>query len=131
MSRNVIVPDSSRRAYENFHFAAAVRAGNLLILSGQIGLGEDGKLPESPQEEFRNAWRSIGTTLTHAGLSYADIIEYTSYHVGLQAHLPAFMKVRDEFISEPWPAWTAIGITELAVPGARVEIKVVAVDPKP
>lgn len=57
MSRNVIVPDASRRAYESFHFAAGVRAGNLLILSGQIGLGEDGKLPESPAEEFRNAWR--------------------------------------------------------------------------
>lgn len=130
MSRHVIVPDASRRAYESFHFAAAVRAGNLLILSGQIGLGEDGKLPESAQEEFRNAWRSIGQTLTHAGLGYADIIEYTSYHVGLQAHLPDFMKVRDEFISEPWPAWTAIGITELAVPGARVEIKVVAIETK-
>jgi hypothetical protein len=77
-----------------------------------------------PEEEFRNAWRTIGETLAHAGLGYEDIIEYTSYHVGLQAHLTTFMKVRDEFISEPWPAWTAIGITELAVPGARVEIKV-------
>ena len=30
------------------------------------------------------------------------------------------------FLSEPWPAWTAIGITELAVPGAHVEIRVTA-----
>ena len=37
-----------------------------------------------------------------------------------------FMSVRDEFLSEPWPAWTAIGITELAIPGARVEIRVTA-----
>jgi enamine deaminase RidA (YjgF/YER057c/UK114 family) len=36
------------------------------------------------------------------------------------------MKVRDEFISAPWPAWTAIGVSELAVPGARVEVRVVA-----
>ena len=40
--------------------------------------------------------------------------------------LGAFMKVRDEVISKPWPAWTAIGITELAIPGARVEIRVLA-----
>ncbi len=33
---------------------------------------------------------------------------------------------RDEFIRPPWPAWTAIGISELAVPGARVEIRVIA-----
>jgi len=44
--------------------------------------------------------------------------------VGLQEHIGAFMKVKDEFIKEPYPAWTAIGITELAVPGARVEIRV-------
>jgi len=126
MKRDVILPDTDRRAYETFHFAPAVRTGDLVILSGQIGLDERGQIPESPEEEFRNAWRSIGAVLTHAGLDYADVVEYTSYHVGLQAHLAAFMKVRDEFISEPWPAWTAIGIVELAVPGARVEIKVIA-----
>jgi enamine deaminase RidA (YjgF/YER057c/UK114 family) len=126
MSRNVIVPEANRRAYEGFHFAPGVRAGNLVILSGQIGLDPTGNVPESAEEEFRNAWRAIGQTLAHAGLDYANIIEYTTFHVGLQANLPTFMKVRDEFISEPWPAWTAIGITELAVPGARVEIRVIA-----
>ena len=39
---------------------------------------------------------------------------------------PSGLKVKDEFVSEPWPAWTAIGITELAVPGARVEIRATA-----
>ncbi len=126
MTRDVIVPEANRRAYDGFHFAPGIRAGNLVLLSGQIGLDESGRLPDSVEEEFRNAWRSIGQTLRHAGLDFADIVEYTSYHVGLQAHLPTFMKVRDEFISAPWPAWTAIGISELAVPGARVEVKVVA-----
>ena len=37
-----------------------------------------------------------------------------------------FMEVRDKYLREPWPAWTAIGITELAVPGAHVEIRVTA-----
>ena len=36
------------------------------------------------------------------------------------------MEIRDQFLSEPWPAWTAIGISELAIPGAHVEIKVTA-----
>lgn len=126
MSRHVILPEANRRAYESFHFAPAVRAGNLLILSGQIGLDERGRIPESAEDEFRNAWRAIGAILGHAGLGFGDVVEYTSYHVGLQANLQAFMKVRDEFISEPWPAWTAIGVSELAVGGARVEIKLVA-----
>ena len=57
---------------------------------------------------------------------FDNIIEYTTFHVGLNDHVQAFMKVRDEYLSEPWPAWTAIGITELALSGARVEIRVTA-----
>ena len=54
------------------------------------------------------------------------VLEYTTYHVGLQSTMGTFMKVRDQFLKEPWPAWTAIGITELAAPGAHVEIRVTA-----
>jgi enamine deaminase RidA (YjgF/YER057c/UK114 family) len=126
MKRDVILPESDRRAYDAFHFAPAVRSGNLLLCSGQIGLAAGGAVPEQPEEEFRNAWRAVGRILEEAGLTYDNIVEYTTYHVGLQKHLQAFMKVRDEFISEPWPAWTAIGVSELAVPGARVEVRVVA-----
>ena len=68
----------------------------------------------------------MGRVLKEAGLSYKHIIEYTSYHVEMHDHLGAFMKVRDEFLAEPWPAWTAIGTTGLAIPGARVEIRVTA-----
>lgn len=125
MTRQVIVPESSKGQYKAYHFAAAVRHNDLIICSGQIGAGEKG-IPDSAEEEFRNAWTAIGVVLKEAGLGYEDIIEYTSFHVGLQAHMRAFMKVRDEFISEPWPAWTAIGCTELAIPGARAEIRVVA-----
>jgi enamine deaminase RidA (YjgF/YER057c/UK114 family) len=35
--------------------------------------------------------------------------------------------VRDSCFREPWPAWTAIGVSELAVPGAQVEIRATAV----
>jgi enamine deaminase RidA (YjgF/YER057c/UK114 family) len=126
MKRDVILPDADRRAYEAFHFAPAVRSGDLVLCSGQIGLATGGAVPDQPEEEFRNAWQAVGRILTEAGLGYEHIVEYTTYHVGLQQHLQAFMKVRDEFISAPWPAWTAIGVSELAVPGARVEVKVVA-----
>ena len=61
-----------------------------------------------------------------ANMDFSNIFEFTSYHVGLQDHIGTFMKVKDEFLTEPYPAWTAIGITELAIPGARVEIRVQA-----
>lgn len=50
----------------------------------------------------------------------------TTYHMGLREHLDAFIKVKDEFVSEPYPAWTAIGVTELITEGTLVEIRVIA-----
>ncbi len=126
MSRDVIVPEEDRASYDSFHFAPAARAGGLVLLSGQIG-ASGGSVPDSAEEEFRLAWQGVGRVLAAAGLGFEDIVEIASYHVNLQQHLGTFMKVKDEFISQPWPAWTAIGITELAIPGARVEIRVTAV----
>jgi enamine deaminase RidA (YjgF/YER057c/UK114 family) len=126
MSIETVVTDSSQFMYDNFHFSEATKSNGFLLCSGVIGTGAKGKLPEDIKEEFRNAWASIGKLLAECGISYEDIVEYTSYHVGLQANMADFMSVRDEFLSSPWPAWTAVGITELALPGAHVEICVTA-----
>ena len=127
MPRDIILPSESQASYDAFHFAPAVRSKNgIIYCSGQIGVAPNGGVPESAEDEFRNAWQAVGAVLAEAGLTYDDIIEFTTFHVGLQEHLATFMSVKDEFLSAPWPAWTAIGITELAVPGARVEIRVVA-----
>jgi enamine deaminase RidA (YjgF/YER057c/UK114 family) len=121
-----VVSESGRFMYDNYHFSEAADCDGLLYCSGVIGTGADHKIPEDASEEFRNAWQGVGAVLKEAGMGYENIVEITSYHVGLQSLMADFMSVRDEFLSEPWPAWTAIGITELAVPQARVEIRVTA-----
>jgi len=126
MAIKTVVTESGKFAYDRFHFAQATESNGFLLCSGVIGTGADRKLPSDIKEEFRNAWRSIGQLLKEAGLGFGDIVECTTYHVGLQAHMADFMAVRDEFLKAPWPAWSAIGITELAVPGAHVEIRVTA-----
>lgn len=126
MTINTVVPESGRSAYRNFHFSQGVKSGGFLVCSGQIGTNPDHSVPSMAEEEFKNAWKAVGVVLAEAGLGYEDIIEYTSFHVNLGKHIRTFMKVRDEVLREPWPAWTAIGISELAVPGARVEIRVIA-----
>jgi enamine deaminase RidA (YjgF/YER057c/UK114 family) len=129
MAVKTIVSDAGKFSYDRFHFAEATSHNGFLFCSGIIGTDAKGKLPDDVKEEFRNAWRGVAKLLAEAGSGEAHIMEYTTYHVGLQAHMADFMSVRDEFLSEPWPAWTAIGITELAVPGAHVEIRVTAAIP--
>ncbi|WP_267887720.1 Rid family hydrolase, partial [Mycolicibacterium fortuitum] len=50
--------------------------------------------------------------LAEAGLNFTDVVEITSYHVGLQQHVQVFGEVKDEFVAAPYPAWTAVGVTE-------------------
>ncbi|MEW6297510.1 MAG: RidA family protein [Thermodesulfobacteriota bacterium] len=124
--KNVVIPKDMEHYYTQFHFAPAVKDGNRLYCSGVIGVGADGKPPADPEAQFTQAFESLQTVLTTAGVSFADVVEMTTFHVGLQQHLRTFMTVKDRYLQAPYPAWTAIGITELALPGALVEIKVIA-----
>jgi enamine deaminase RidA (YjgF/YER057c/UK114 family) len=121
-----IVPDNLRAQYERLHFAPAVRVGELVLVSGVIGVEADGTCSSDPEQQFETAFASLEHLLETAGGTLDDVVELTTFHVELQQHLRAFMAVKDRHLHEPWPAWTAIGITELAIPGALVEIRVVA-----
>ena len=123
MTIEVIVPESARKTYTDWRFAPAVRHQDLIFFSGVVGQGE------SAEEEFRSAWASLEATLSEAGIGYEDIIDTTLYIVDLQKNAATMAKVRNEFIKEPYPASTWIGITELVIPGARAEIKVIARKP--
>ena len=63
-------------------------------------------------------------SLIEAGLTFSDIVEMTTYHIGLEKHFQDFILIKDEFIGEPYPAWTAVGVSELAEDDAVIEIKV-------
>ncbi|MGE0485511.1 MAG: RidA family protein [Gammaproteobacteria bacterium] len=122
-----IIPPSMQGFYDDYHFAPAVVDGDHLRCSGVIGIDlASGTVPEDPARQFAQAFENLGEVLAAGGVGFADITEMTTFHVGLQAHLGAFMQVKDGYIKEPYPAWTAIGITELAIPGGLVEIRVTA-----
>ena len=123
---DLVIPASQRPMYDRFHFAPAAWSGDLLICSGQIGIGTDGRGIADPDGQFTAAFESVKAILEEAGLGFADVVEITSFHVGLRQHIGAFMRVKDRYLPEPFPAWTAIGVVELAVPGGLVEVRATA-----
>ncbi len=123
--RRAVVPDGMQNFYDQFHFAPAVRVGKQIFCSGQVGNGPDGKLDPDPAVQITQAFENVGRVLKEAGASFEDVVEMTTYHVGFNEHIGIFMQVKDGFVKEPYPAWTAVGVTELAF-GAMVEIKVTA-----
>lgn len=118
---------SPRQAHypSQWHMSPVVESGGFIFFSGVTG-ADEGNLSPDPEIQFRAAFGCLEENLEAAGLSFASVVEMTTYHVDLQKHVNTFIKVKDEFIFEPYPAWTAIGVSDFWYHGTLVEIRVIA-----
>ena len=121
-----VVPAWMKPVCDAYAFPAAVIDGDFVRCSGVIGFKPDLSVSSDPAAQFTLAFENLESVLEEAGAGFADVVEMNTYHVGLQAHMQAFVAIKNQFMKPPYPAWTAIGITELALPGALVEIQVTA-----
>jgi len=128
--RKAIVPAGMEAVYEKIRYAPAVKVGNTIYVSGQIGRDAAMQLVEGREAQIVQAFENLKLVLTAAGASMSDVVEITSFHTDMR-DLPLFMQVRDRYLStHPLPAWTAVGAHMLGgTPGYIVEIKAVAVLP--
>ena len=126
-SQKVLInPPGTEAIYENWQFSQAVRVGDTVWVSGQVGIDENMQVGEGVEAQARLAFQSLERILAEAGASLADVVEITTFHTSL-SETEGFSKVKAEFIPENYPAWTAIGTTELVLPGLLIEMKAVAV----
>lgn len=103
-------------------FSDAVRVGDVLYLSGQLGIGPDGKLPEGIEAQTKLALDNIGAILKRAGLGYADVFHCTAM-LSDMANWPAMNKVYVTYFPEgKRPARSAFGASGLAL-GALIELE--------
>ena len=103
-------------------FSEAVRVGDVLYLSGQIGIGADGKLPDGIEAQTKQAMDNIGAVLKRAGLTYADVFHCTAFLADMK-DWPAFNTVYvPYFPAGKMPARSAFGANGLAL-GALLEIE--------
>lgn len=103
-------------------FSDAVRVGDTLYLSGQLGLGADGKLPDGIDAQTKQALDNVGAILKRAGLGYGDIFHCTAM-LSDMALWPAFNKVYVTYFPEgKRPARSAFGASGLAL-GGLVELE--------
>lgn len=112
--------------YEETRIPAALRVGDTLRVTGHAGETADGVFSADPESQIRQVFRNIALTLAEGGASWTDVVEINSYHVGLVAQSEALIRIAAEFLRDPYPAWTAVGVTELIIAEALVEISCVA-----
>src|SRR5690349_7196598 len=105
----------------------AVRVGDTLYLSGQIGIqpGTLKLVPGGIKEEAKQTLANIRTTLEAHGYTMQDVVKCTVMLADI-SKWGDFNEVYKTFFTEPYPARSALGANGLAV-GAQVEVECVAV----
>jgi 2-iminobutanoate/2-iminopropanoate deaminase len=106
-------------------FSTAVRVGDVLYLSGQIGIGADGKLPDTFDGQARQVMENIGGALKARGLGWSDVFKCTVMIADMK-NWPAFNAVYvPYFPAGKLPARSAFGANGLAL-GAQLELECLA-----
>jgi 2-iminobutanoate/2-iminopropanoate deaminase len=123
MRREIITTD--RIAPSVGPFSAAVRAGDLLFLSGQVALDRAGKLVAGDiGVQTEQIFANISAVLEAAGKSFDDVMKTTVYLADMK-DFAAMNTVYARYFQTPYPARTTIQAAGLPL-GAAVEIEVVA-----
>lgn len=112
------------------HYTDAVRAGNLLFVSGVVPTDAAGNVVggDDVAAQARRVFENIRLVLERAGTGFEHVVKVTVYLTDVNDRT-LINPVRKEFFGATRPASTLIEISRLAIPGAKLEIDAVALVP--
>ena len=105
-------------------YTPAVRAGDWVIVSGQIGLLDGELVSGGFDAELSQALKNLEAHLDSAGATMADVVKTTVFLTRI-GDFDAMNQVYREFFAEPYPTRSTVGIA-LANPELMVEIEGIA-----
>ena len=124
MAKNVIRTDHAPAPVAAY--SQAVRAGEFLFLSGQIGLDPStGELVAGGVEaETRRVLENLRAVLEAGGASFADVVKINAYLTDM-SDFPKFNAIYVTYFESDPPARATLGVAALPR-GARIEIDATA-----
>jgi enamine deaminase RidA (YjgF/YER057c/UK114 family) len=134
---SVILPnEDSKRAHDEFRYAAIRRVDNTLYISGVIiGRREgEGRDAAAFKLQVDRGFQRLKKILEAAGAGFQDVVMINSFHVwqgpnfegARDEHFALFEEVAGNYLKPPYPAWTAVGTTGLLSDGGIVEVQLIA-----
>ncbi|MEY2863401.1 MAG: hypothetical protein RLY58_1108 [Pseudomonadota bacterium] len=119
MSRTVIHTEFAPAAIGTY--SQAIRTGNTVYLSGQIGLDPYSMdLVEGIDAQVRRVFDNLKAVCEAAGGSLADIVKLNIFLIDL-ANFQLVNQIMGEYFAQPYPARAALGVASLPR-GALVEM---------
>jgi reactive intermediate/imine deaminase len=114
--------------YEPFLLSQAIRAGDLLFVSGQAGYDDSGRPVEGGFDaQAAQAFANLERALCAGGSSLADVVKVTIFVTDMAANFPKVVELRRRHFIPPYPADSIVEVSSLYVPDAEIEIEAIAV----
>lgn len=124
MARQIISTDGAPKAIGTY--SQAVRVGDTVYLSGQIGLDPvTMQLVDGIEAQIRQVFSNLSAVAQAAGGTLADIAKLNIFLTDL-GHFALVNSIMAEYFTEPYPARAAVGVASLPR-GALVEADAVMV----
>ena len=113
--------------YEDFYIAQGYRVGDLIFISGQIAITEDGQMVHGDFDTQADlTFRNMQRVLEAAGSSLDKVIKVTIFLTDMQAQRSRIMELRQKWFKPPYPADTLVGVKALGHPSRLIEIEAIA-----
>lgn len=129
MKRYTPIYPAPGRWSDKMTFSPAVRAGNLLFISGMTATGEDREIVGKGDivAQTRHIFHKMEAILAAAGASFDNVVETTEYFLTLDDYNRTGAVRREFFGGPPYPAATGVLVAGLIREHALIEIKATAV----
>ncbi|MGO4806499.1 Rid family hydrolase [Arthrobacter sp. 2MCAF15] len=122
-----LVPEGTEEVGETYGLAPGLRTGDLIFVSGQLGIDENGAIPADGARQAELAILAVQRVLAEAGATLRDIVQLQTFHKGgMAATNEWFLPVKSRFFTAPYPTWTGFGVADLGGEGALIEIGAIA-----
>jgi reactive intermediate/imine deaminase len=115
--------------YAPYLLSQGIRIGDLLLVSGQVGIDGEGELVSVDDFEAQadQAFRNLAAVLEAGGSSLDRVAKVTIFLTDMAANFPKVVELRRRWFSPPYPADTIVEVRSLYRPEVMLEIEAIAV----
>ena len=122
--KQTLMPENPEaRAFQEIAgFSDAVVHGDTIYLSGVVAGPVAGETSLTPA--YERAFARIDAILQRLGATWDDVLVFDTFHKGsVSAQVEELVPVKNRYIKAPFPAWTAVGVSDLYEASAVTEIR--------
>jgi len=128
MSARSLNPDGLPQPAGPYVHVTTSPPGELVFVAGQISLDADGNVVGAGdiEAQTRQVMENLGIALAAVGAGFSDVRKINTYILDVGEY-PKVAPIREEYLSEPYPASTMVQVSALLFPELLIEIEAIAV----